>query len=126
MSLKCLPWSNRIHRDLRSTALGFSSGQLWATTTLPPLLPRTPLLLFAWSYCKLNHQCRHYFSPSEIGDWLFTKLHNGFVKANAAPPLDRLFTVPRREALRKLGPKYPKYFPDMLTLDSIFDAIHSL
>ena len=52
-------------------------------------------------------ESRHFFKLEEIRDWLLTKLYNGFMKAGEVPPLGRLFSVPRREALRVLGEKHP-------------------
>ena len=49
----------------------------------------------------------HSFDTDATREYLFTKLHNGFLRANACPPLDRLFKVPRREAIKTLGTKYP-------------------
>lgn len=39
--------------------------------------------------------------------WFFTKVHNGLMRAGTRPPLDRLFTIPRREALKALGLNFP-------------------
>lgn len=60
--------------------------------------------LYQWRFFS-----RHYFAKDEVAEFLFTKLYNGIMKASTLPPLDRLFTVPRRVAIQKLGEKYPKY-----------------
>ena len=49
----------------------------------------------------------HYLSAAAMRDFLFTKLHNGFVRAQAVPPMDRLFRVPRRAALKAFGERFP-------------------
>lgn len=40
-------------------------------------------------------------------DFLYTKIHNGIVRAMATPMLDRLHIAPRLDSLRKLADKYP-------------------
>lgn len=49
----------------------------------------------------------HYLSTAAMREFLFTKLHNGFVRAQAVPPMDRLFRVPRRAALKAFGERFP-------------------
>lgn len=35
-------------------------------------------------------------------------MYNGFMRATEVPPLDKLFSYPRRDAIKKLGEKYPR------------------
>lgn len=49
----------------------------------------------------------HYLSTAAMREFLFTKLHNGFVRAQSVPPMDRLFRVPRRAALKAFGERFP-------------------
>lgn len=46
--------------------------------------------------------------------FLVTKLHNGLMRANAVPPLDRLIKVPRLEALRELISKAVEESPSSI------------
>jgi len=46
------------------------------------------------------------FNYEDLRDFIFTKMYNGYVVAMSVPPMNRLFTVPRREAIKELGNKY--------------------
>ncbi len=48
-----------------------------------------------------------FLGGSEMVEWYYGKMHNGFMKANSSPPLDRLFSIPRREAIKALGEEFP-------------------
>lgn len=58
-------------------------------------------------FSPLTPPSKHYFTMENIANWLYTKFHNGIFKANTVPPLDRLFSIPRREAIRTLAEKFP-------------------
>eukprot|EP01125_Pyxidicula_operculata_P017144 TRINITY_DN597_c2_g1_i1.p1 TRINITY_DN597_c2_g1~~TRINITY_DN597_c2_g1_i1.p1 ORF type:complete len:1127 (-),score=295.82 TRINITY_DN597_c2_g1_i1:160-3540(-) len=49
----------------------------------------------------------YYFPKSELKDFLFTKLYNGFCQALSCPPMNRLFEVPRANTIIELVNKYP-------------------
>lgn len=48
------------------------------------------------------------FDLSDLKDYLFTKLHNGFAMAMTCPPMNRLFETPRAASIEELGVKYPR------------------
>ena len=50
---------------------------------------------------------RYYVPLNLVGDYLFSRFHNGLLKAYEVPPLDRLFTIPRLDAIQQLADKYP-------------------
>ena len=74
--------------------------------------------------------CSHYFTTDAAREFLYTKLHNGFLRAQACPPLDRLFKVPRRAAIAELGARFPpetaKYLSDIPpTENAMLVILHS-
>jgi len=71
-----------------------------AKSMLAPFRPSDSLLMFLL--------CSHFFSLTSVGDWLFAKFYNGFFRAAQVPPFDKLFLVPRREAIKALGVRFTK------------------
>jgi hypothetical protein len=78
--------------------------------TVPKFGPATPP---KDCYLKLTEKP----SNKNLKDFLLTKIHNGLVSAQSVSPLNRLYTVPRREALKDLGAKYPKMQNSNLFVD---------
>lgn len=68
--------------------------------------------------CHADSFASYEFSSSELKEFLLTKLHNGLIRANAVPPLDRLFRVPRREALNDF--MYEDLFVLLVLTDLLF------
>uniref|UniRef100_A0A6B2L198 Rap-GAP domain-containing protein n=1 Tax=Arcella intermedia TaxID=1963864 RepID=A0A6B2L198_9EUKA len=50
----------------------------------------------------------HFFKTSEISDYLFTKLHNGYIMSTQCPPMNHLVSTPRKAFLEDFGEKYSK------------------
>jgi len=48
------------------------------------------------------------FDVGNLKDFLFTKLHNGFLMAMNCPPMNRLFSTPRAATIKELGVNFPK------------------
>jgi len=48
------------------------------------------------------------FNAETIRDYLFTKLYNGYVMSTKCPPVNRLFSTPRRAAIETLGDYFLK------------------
>lgn len=98
------------------TEWAFSNALRWGIILRNHLLSGTGFAGVVRPSMPLILICRFYFSADMIADWIFGKFHNGFLKATLAPPFDRLFIVPRREAIRQLAEKYPKCLPPIFVL----------
>eukprot|EP01128_Nolandella_sp_AFSM9_P003564 TRINITY_DN153_c2_g1_i1.p1 TRINITY_DN153_c2_g1~~TRINITY_DN153_c2_g1_i1.p1 ORF type:complete len:858 (-),score=165.97 TRINITY_DN153_c2_g1_i1:14-2587(-) len=49
----------------------------------------------------------HKFTPgADFENYLYTSLYNGMIHAQASPPLNRLFIIPRRAALQQVGDEH--------------------
>jgi len=54
---------------------------------------------------------KYYFHHTDLKDFLFTKVYNGYCQALSCPPMNRLFEVPRGSTISELLEKYPKQKP---------------
>jgi len=58
------------------------------------------------NYKPQSPPSNYFFHFEDIRDFLFTKIYNGYAVAMSVPPMNRFYTLPRKEAIKELGQKY--------------------
>jgi len=76
----------------------------FSKNNINPTTPNTPMMPMTAAYAKKA---------------LLTKLHNGLVQTTYCPPMNRLFSVPRKATLTAIVEKYPRQVQSKLALPQL-------